>query len=97
MRSALTSILVIVLAAIAIVFALSNQTTVPVDLIVWQLEPTLPLLLVSTLIIGWLLGLISLLGLVIRLYAERRQLRRQVELADTEIRNLRSIPLQDAH
>jgi hypothetical protein len=45
---------------------------------------------------GALIGLFFSLGMVIRLKRETQRLRRQMQIAEQEVVNLRNIPIKDA-
>ena len=47
--------------------------------------------------IGWLFGVLCAGFLMVKMLAERRQTRKALELAEAEVRSLRSMPMQDAH
>jgi hypothetical protein len=49
-----------------------------------------------TFIAGWLFGIVCSAAFVIRLINERRQLRRALQLSESEVSSLRSLPLSDA-
>jgi hypothetical protein len=42
-------------------------------------------------------GVISVLSYVFRLLGERRRLRKQIRVANTELNNLRALPMHDAN
>jgi len=79
------------------VFAYNNPARVPIDLGVVRIEAVpVPLALAVCLAIGWVLGLASAGTAVLRISRERRRLRRELRLAEAEVKSLRSLPLQDA-
>ena len=45
---------------------------------------------------GWIFGLVSAALVLLKSVNERRHLRRSLSLAEAEVRNLRSMPIQDA-
>ena len=87
-------VLVVVLGAS---FAYINSGTVTVHLWVRTYELSLPFALFCALMIGWVLGILSTVGVIVRQLREIRRLRRAARLAETEINNLRSIPIRNAH
>ena len=46
---------------------------------------------------GWVFGILCGALVLLRLYLDRRQLRKSLKLAEAEVRSLRSMPMQDAH
>jgi lipopolysaccharide assembly protein A len=88
------AVLVVVLGAS---FAWLNAGAVRLDLWVGEYELGLPFVLFVVLLTGWVLGMLSMVGIIVRQVREIRRLRRNVKLAETEINNLRSIPIRNAH
>lgn len=97
MRRVILMALVALIVLIAAIFAFNNPTRVPIDLGVVRLERVpVPVALTVALAIGWGLGLVSAGTAIVRMSAERRRLRRELRLAESELKSLRSLPLQDA-
>jgi uncharacterized integral membrane protein len=100
-RPAAISIVGLVLAVLVVVlgasFAWLNAGPVHLDLWVAEDEVGLPFVLFVVLLTGWVLGMVSMVGIIVRQMREIRRLRRNVKLAETEINNLRSIPIRNAH
>lgn len=88
------AVIVVVLGAS---FAWLNAGVVRLDLWLNEVEVALPFALFVALLFGWVLGVISTIGIITRQLREVRRLRRSVALAETEINNLRSIPIRNAH
>lgn len=80
----------------AVVFAASNPGTLVLDLAFTQLELQKSLAFILFLGVGWLFGVLCTAFLMLKLLGERRQLRKALELAEAEVKSLRSMPLQDA-
>ncbi len=78
-------------------FAYLNFGSVEVDLWVRTYHIGLPWVVFLALVLGWVLGILSVAGIIIRQLARIRRLKRSVKLAETEISNLRSIPIRNAH
>jgi hypothetical protein len=47
--------------------------------------------------VGWLFGVLCAGFLMLRLLSDRRQMRKALELAEAEVKSLRSMPMQDAN
>ncbi len=86
----------LVVAVVAAIFASLNPEVIPLDLAFGEIKASLTLVIVASLALGWLLGLISASVLIFRMMAQRRSLRRSVQLAEKEIENLRSLPDTDS-
>lgn len=91
------AIIVLLVAVLGASFAWLNAGPVSIDLWVDKYELSLPFVLFIALLAGWLLGIVSMIGIITRQMREVRRLRRSVTLAETEINNLRSIPIRNAH
>lgn len=97
MRRAALIIFVVVVVLLAAIFAFNNPARVPIDLGFIRLENVpVTLALTVALATGWGLGLLSAGTAVVRVAAERRRLKRQLRMAESEVKSLRSLPLQDA-
>lgn len=81
----------------AVVFAASNPGTLVLDLAFAQFEMQKSLAFIMFLGVGWLFGVLCAGFLMVKMLAERRQTRKALELAEAEVRSLRSMPMQDAH
>ncbi len=91
------SILVLLVIVLGASFAWLNSDAVDIDLWVRDYELGLPYVLFIALLIGWILGVLSTAGLIVRKIREVRRLRKAAKLAETEINNLRNIPIRNAH
>lgn len=92
-----TTILYLVLIILGVSFALLNATPVKVNFYVTHFTISISVLMTLMLGVGLVLGLILFLGRYWRLKAEHRKIKHQLKLMETEIKNLRAIPLQDEH
>ena len=90
-------VLVVVVVVLGASFAYINSGTVTLQLWVREVEISLPFALFCALLVGWIVGIVSTAGVIMRQLREIRRLRRAAKLAETEINNLRSIPIRDAH
>ena len=61
-----------------------------------QLELQKSLALIVFLGVGWLVGVLCAGFLMLKLFSERRQLRKALQLAEAEVNSLRSLQNQDA-
>lgn len=90
-------VLVLLVVIIGASFAWLNFEPVTIVLWVRSYEVELPYALFVALVLGWLLGVVSTVGIIVSQLRELRRLKRSVKLAETEINNLRSIPIRNAH
>jgi len=93
----LTYVFFTCLAIVGLVFASLNPNPVEVNYIFAVLTMPLSVLLVVTLGLGMLLGLITSMALYIRLKREIYQLKGHIKIAQKEVENLRTLPLNETH
>ncbi len=74
----LTAVIFIVALALSAFFTSLNPGEIRLDLGFAAIDAPLGLAFVAALAIGWLLGVLSLLGWALRLSADRRRLRSEV-------------------
>ena len=81
---------------IEVVFAATNPGLIELDLAFTRLELQKSLAFVLFLGVGWLFGILCAGFLMLKMFAERRLLRKSLELAEAEVKSLRSMSVQDA-
>ena len=87
---------VMVVFVVAVVFAAINPGPMTLDLAFTQVTIQTSLALITFLGAGWLFGLLCAGLLLLKILTERRQLRKALEMAEAEVKSLRSMPMQDA-
>jgi len=97
LRYVLFILVVLFVFMVAVVFAASNPGTLSLDLAFAQFELQKSLAFIIFLGVGWLFGVLCAGFLMLKMLAERRQLRKSLELAEAEVKSLRSMPMQDAN
>lgn len=90
-------ILSFVLLIIGILFAVFNAEPVSLNYYFGIQQLPLSLAIITALILGAILGFIATTGFILKLKRENARLKKMAELADREIKNLRSIPIKDKH
>lgn len=93
----LTCFIVLIVILIGITFATLNSGPVTIHYYVGQHTFSLSLLLVLVFSAGSLLGLIVGFWLLLKLKVKNYRLAQHLKIAEKEIQNLRTIPLQDRH
>ncbi len=88
-------VLLLSLVLIGLAFAVVNAKPVELNYFLGTREVPLAMTLVLTLAFGAAIGLLFSLGMVIRLKREALRLRRQAQIAEQEVVNLRNIPIKD--
>ena len=97
MIRALLLLLLILLAIATSVMTRLNLEPVVFHYYFGSLELPLSILVIAALSVGTVVGLVLTIGLTLSTRAERRRLRRTLQLREQEIRNLRDIPIKDRH
>lgn len=93
----LITIFYLVLILLGVSFAALNASSVQVNFYISTLKMPISVLMTLMLGIGIIIGFFLFLFRYWRLKAEHRKLKNQLRLTEKEIKNLRSIPLQDQH
>lgn len=88
--------LIIVALGVGMMFALFNVSLVKVNFLFDTLEISLVALLILDLLFGLALGALIYLPKQLTLRLELERTRKKLITAETEIRNLRNLPIQDA-
>lgn len=96
MRIVLT-IFYVFLILLGISFAALNAASVQVNLYFTKIILPISVLMTVMLGVGVIVGFLLFLGRYWRLKAEHRRISNQLKLTEKEIKNLRSIPIQDQH
>ncbi|MEE4184481.1 MAG: LapA family protein [Gammaproteobacteria bacterium] len=81
---------------VAVIFAAINTGIIELDLAFTRVALQKSLALILFLAIGWVFGVLSAAVLIAKLLSQRRQLRKALDLAESEVKSLRSMPMQDA-
>jgi putative membrane protein len=87
----------LVLLVIGILFAVLNAEPVTLHYYFNDKQIPLSLVLVSSIIIGALLGVIASAGIIIKLKRDNSRLKKSSELSEKELSNLRTMPIKDKH
>jgi len=90
-------IIYILLIIIGVSFAALNATSVGVNFYFKTVSMPISVLITIMLGIGILIGFLLFICRYWRLKAECHKIKNQLKLTEKEIKNLRSIPLQDQH
>ncbi len=88
--------ILLVVFLIALVFASVNTAPVTLDLAFTEVDTTASLAMLAFFAAGWFFGLVCIAFYLLKILAERRQLRKSLRLAEAEVTSLRRMPMQDA-
>lgn len=89
-------LLVLFVVLVAASFTLLNDQSVVLNYYLGQRELPLAWVIFISLSAGWVLGIISVTGWLVSLRWRLREAERKAALAETEVRNLRRMPLSDS-
>jgi len=89
-------LLLIVIFGVMVVFSYLNTGEVEVNLAFLSVTTSISIAFTVTLVVGWLLGVVSMGIFALRLVNERRTLRRALRVSESEVTSLRNLPLSDA-
>lgn len=96
MTKMLAALIILAMLIIGASFAALNAQAVVMNYYFGEIELPLALLMALTLAMGALLGIFASSGLLLRSELRNRGLKRQISLAEEEVANLRTLPLQDS-
>jgi uncharacterized membrane protein YciS (DUF1049 family) len=89
-------VLLLLIFGVMIVFSYLNTGQVEINLAFLSLTTSISIAFTVTLVIGWLLGVLSMGLFALRIASERRSLRRALRVSESEVSSLRNLPLSDA-
>lgn len=92
----LRNALILLAILTGLIFGYFNTSEVPVDYLLGQADMPLVLALSIALLVGLSLGILVTLPSVLRQRSESAALKRRLQQAETEVKNLRNQPLHDA-
>ena len=93
----ITIVVLIAVALLAAVFASVNTAVVEVDLLYAVYELPKSLIIIGAMVVGVLIGLLCASLVLVRVFNDRRRLRKALRVSEAEVKSLRSLPLQDAN
>lgn len=88
--------LVLLVFVLVIWFTSINPGVVTIDLAFGTVEPTVPLALAVTFVLGWAFGIFCASFFVLKMINERRRLRASLRNSESEVSSLRNLPIADA-
>lgn len=97
MKRIITYLLALLVALVVLSFAVMNAAPVHLDYYFSSVDAPLSLIVVIAITVGACMGVLSMVGIVLRQRREIGKLRKSVKLAEQEVTNLRTMPLRDNH
>jgi putative membrane protein len=95
MKRLIKFILLLAVLALTASFALLNSQSVAIDYYFGTLELPLTVSIFIALVAGWCLGGLSFFKYIVKIKLESREANRAANLAETEVKNLRMLPLSN--
>ncbi|MEA5446399.1 LapA family protein [Gammaproteobacteria bacterium AB-CW1] len=87
--------LLILLILVVVVLTWVNTASVELNYLIGSVELPLPIALWSSAFIGAILGFLASLGMIVRMKRDNARLKRAARLAETEVNNLRNLPIRN--
>lgn len=97
MKRILVFVILLVVALLGLSFALMNAELVSLNYYFATIQVPLSMVVVLAIVVGALLGVLTMLGMALGQKRELAKMRKSIKLAEMEISNLRSLPLKDSH
>jgi putative membrane protein len=88
-------VLYLIVAMLALVFALLNAQTIPFNYYFGQVQLPLSLMLAIAIVLGAVLGITVSLGMVLKSKRQASLQRKNADIAERELAKLRALPLKD--
>ena len=95
-RNFIYVVLIIAVLLLVTAFAALNPGSITLDLAFFETETQKSLALMLAFAAGWVFGLFCAGLILLKSMNDRRKLRKSLNLAESEVRNLRSLPIRDA-
>lgn len=86
---------VVTAVLIGAAFTLKNKAMVELDYFVGIVEVPVAFVILGFLIVGWLLGVASMVTVLVKMKIKLRESQRATKLAEKEVKNLRNLPIKD--
>lgn len=90
------AVLVLAIVIVMVTFTANNTGMIDVDLAFVKIHTSIPLAFTVAFALGWLFGILCMGFYALKLWNERRHLRRSLRMSESEVSSLRSLPLSVA-
>lgn len=97
MKRIFSIVITLFLVLAGILFAVLNSQNVQLNYYFGSRDMALSLLLIIAIIFGTLLGIFVSIGHILRTRHDISRLKKNIQLAEKEVANLRTIPIKDTH
>jgi putative membrane protein len=90
-------VVLLLILLLVLFFTLLNAETVVLNYHFGELQQPLSVVILVSLLIGAMLGIAASLGIIVKHRRDLSRLKRQVKNTETEVTNLRNMPIKDDH
>lgn len=90
-------VILLLILLLVLFFTLLNADVVNIHYHFGELQQPLSVVILVSLLLGAVLGIAASLGIIIRHRRELSRLKRQIKNTETEVANLRNMPIKDDH
>ncbi|MDH5408776.1 MAG: LapA family protein [Gammaproteobacteria bacterium] len=97
MKKIMSSVFFLVLVLFGIIFAVLNSDMVALNYYFDTQQVPLSLIMLLSMIIGTVIGVLVSMAQLLKARRDVSKLKKQVQLAEKEVSNLRTIPIKDSH
>lgn len=95
MRVLIYFLIFLLICTLSILFFAQNDQAVTLSYFVGQSDIPLAFIIVGSLVLGYLIGVISLSATILKLRMQVRQSRNRLEQKSKEVENLRALPIRE--
>lgn len=97
MKKIISSVFFLILVLFGIIFAVLNSEMVALNYYFDTQQVPLSLIMLLSMIIGAVIGVLVSMAQLLKARRDVSKLKKQVQIAEKEVSNLRTIPIKDSH
>ena len=97
MKKIMSSVFFLVLVLFGIIFAVLNSDIVALNYYFGVQQVPLSLIMLLSMIVGTVIGVLVSMAQLLKARRDVSKLKKQVQIAEKEVSNLRTIPIKDSH
>lgn len=96
LRTVLLLLLVVLAFLVILTFSWLNPGSITVDVAFAEVTVLKSLAFAIAIVIGWMMGMLSMLAFILKLANDKRRLRKMARIAQAEASNLQTLPISNA-
>ena len=96
LRTVLLLLLVVLAFLVILTFSWLNPGSITVDVAFAEVTVLKSLGFTIAIVIGWMMGMLSMLAFILKLANDKRRLRKIARIAQAEASNLKTLPISNA-